>query len=89
MNFALPPSSAAILWQVPGHESFDEKTECLRRIKPGTGCKDAPRAFSMKLARATRSPECNAKPERRGPEHEVKHETPGVYGTGALELLLM
>ena len=82
-NFALPPGSAAILRQVPGCETFNEHAECLRCIKPGTGCKDAPRAFSMKLARVTRSPECNAKPTRWDPELEVKHEVAGADGAGA------
>ena len=42
VNFALPPGNAAILRQVPGYESSDERAECLRCIQPGTGCKDAP-----------------------------------------------
>ena len=75
VNFTLPPGSAAILRQVPGYEDFDETRECLHCIKPGTGCKDAPRAFSMKLARVTRSPECNAKPTTWDPELELKHES--------------
>ena len=81
VNFTLPPGSAAILRQVPGYETFDERTECLHCIKPGTGCKDAPRAFSLKLARATRSPECNAKPATWGPELEVKHVATGSDAT--------
>eukprot|EP00959_Pyramimonas_sp_CCMP1952_P043173 903242-Pyramimonas_sp.AAC.1 len=50
VNFTRPPSSAALLKQMPGYGSFDERTEYLRRIKPGTGCQDAPRASPMKLA---------------------------------------
>ena len=68
--------------QEPGYEDFDETRECLHCIKPGTGCKDAPRAFSMKLARVTRSPECNAKPTTWGPELELKHERVGSNATG-------
>ena len=78
MNFSLPPGCAAILRQVPGYEGFDEKTECLRRIKPGTGSKGAPRAFSVELAQVARSPECDAKPARWGPELEVKHGATGA-----------
>ena len=37
VNFTLPPGSAAIFRQVPGYETFDENTECLHCIKPGTG----------------------------------------------------
>ena len=47
--FTLPPGSAAILRQFPGYEDFDEAIHCLRCVKPGTGTKDAPRAFSLKL----------------------------------------
>eukprot|EP00959_Pyramimonas_sp_CCMP1952_P079684 1666458-Pyramimonas_sp.AAC.1 len=43
----------------------------------------------MKLARVTRSPKCSAKPTRRGPELEVKHEAPMSYAHGASELALM
>eukprot|EP00959_Pyramimonas_sp_CCMP1952_P029124 610780-Pyramimonas_sp.AAC.1 len=59
VNFTLPPGSAAILRKAPGCEDFDEMTECLHCIKPGTGCKNAPWALFMKLAQVTRSPECN------------------------------
>ena len=89
VNFTLPPGSAAILRQVPGYETFNEHTECLHCIKPGTGCKDAPRAFSMKLARVTRSAECNTKPTRWDPELEVKHETAGGHATGVSQLVMM
>eukprot|EP00959_Pyramimonas_sp_CCMP1952_P225309 4711961-Pyramimonas_sp.AAC.1 len=74
-NLTLPPISAAILRHAPVYDSFDERTECLRCIKPGTGCKDVPSAISMKLARATRSPECRAKPTRRDLELEIRHVT--------------
>ena len=48
--FTLPPGSAQILRQVKGFENYDESKHCLQCIKPGTGTKDAPRAFSLKLA---------------------------------------
>ena len=51
--FRLPPGSATILRTVKGFETFDESIRCLQCIKPGTGTKDAPRAFSMKLRSKT------------------------------------
>ena len=52
--FRLPPGSAAYLRKFPGFEDFDETRHCLRCIKPGTGTKDAPRAFSLKLREITK-----------------------------------
>ena len=46
VNFELPASTAAILQQVPGYETFDHRLEVLHCDKPGTGLRDAPRAFS-------------------------------------------
>jgi len=51
--FKLPPGSASILRKFPGFEDFDETIHCLQCIKPGTGTKDAPRAFSLKLRKVT------------------------------------
>ena len=53
--FTLPPGSAAVIRQFRGYEDFDETRHCLKCLKPGTGTKEAPRAFSMKLAEVTRS----------------------------------
>ena len=39
-----------LLKQLPGYEGYDERPEILHFIKPGTGCKDSPCAFSLKLA---------------------------------------
>jgi hypothetical protein len=52
--FKLPPGSAMLLRQFPGYEDYDETIHCLQCIKPGTGTKDAPRAFSLKLRKTTR-----------------------------------
>ena len=87
VNFTLPPGSAAVLRQVPGYEDFDETLECLHCIKPGTGCKDAPRAFSMKLARVTRSQDL--RPTTWDPELELKHESAGTDGSSASQLVLI
>ena len=51
--FKLPPGSAELLRTIPGFEHYDELIHCLQCIKPGTGTKDAPRAFSLKLRRTT------------------------------------
>eukprot|EP00959_Pyramimonas_sp_CCMP1952_P314785 6589438-Pyramimonas_sp.AAC.1 len=52
--FTLPPVSATALRALPGFESHDESKHCLQCLKLGTGTKDAPRAFSLKLRRTTR-----------------------------------
>ena len=48
--FKFPSGSAEILRAIKGFENCDESKHCLRCIKPGTGTKDAPRAFSLKFA---------------------------------------
>lgn len=53
VNFDLSPDAVEILKKCPGYETFDVTTEVLRMVKPGTGCKDAPRCWSIKLAKAT------------------------------------
>eukprot|EP00959_Pyramimonas_sp_CCMP1952_P345347 7232152-Pyramimonas_sp.AAC.1 len=53
-RFTLPPGSATALRTLPGLEHYDESKHCLRCFKPGTGTKDAPRAFSLKLRITTR-----------------------------------
>ena len=72
--FSLPKGSAAVLRQIPGFEDFDERYECLRCIKPGTGTKGAPRAFSMKLSAVTRGPKANMHPTTYDHELEVRHD---------------
>ena len=53
MYFTLPPGSAAIIRKFKGYEDYDESVHCLWCVKPGTGTKDAPRAFSLKLRQVT------------------------------------
>eukprot|EP00959_Pyramimonas_sp_CCMP1952_P172067 3595328-Pyramimonas_sp.AAC.1 len=53
--FALPPGSAQVLRALPGFSSYDESRHCLGCLQPGTGTKDAPRAFSLKLRTTTRA----------------------------------
>ena len=73
VHFTLPPGAAAHLRKLPGYETFDERREVLKCVKPGTGLKDAPRAFSLKLAKCTRSPEIGLRPTLYDSELEVKH----------------
>ena len=75
-HFTVPPGSAQFLRMVPGYENYDERFHVLRCLRPGTGCKDAPRAFrafNMKLAKVTRHPTVGLQPLSSDPECEVKH----------------
>ena len=67
--FTLPPGSAQILRQFDGYQDYDESIHCMKCIKPGTGTKDAPRAFSMKLRRVTET--INLRSTSYDPEFEV------------------
>ena len=58
---------------------------CLECDKPGTGSKDAPRAFSIKLATVTRNPRVGLVPTTFDSELEVKH----TYRNGKPKLVLM
>ena len=51
--FELSPEVVTLLRQFPGYKDFDPRTEVLAMTKPGTGCKDAPKCFAIKLAQAT------------------------------------
>ena len=73
VHFTLPPGAAVFLRMSPGFESYNERFHVLKCVKPGTGCKDAPRAFSIKLASVTRDPKVGLKPLSGDPETEVKH----------------
>ena len=55
VNFVLPAHCIPALRRCKGFETFDPRKEVLHCIKPGTGCNDAPRCFSMKLARTTKT----------------------------------
>ena len=72
VSSALPTGSIAALRQLPGYEDFDSTTECLHCDKPGTGLKDAPQAFSLKLKSVTRS-KCGLKQTSFDPELEILH----------------
>ena len=70
--FRLPPGSAAFLRKFPGFEDFDETIHCLQCVKPGTGTKDAPRAFSLKLRKTTQN--IGLRPTSFDPEFEIKRD---------------
>jgi hypothetical protein len=70
--FVLPPGSATLLRQFPGFEDFDETIHCLQCIKPGTGTKDAPRAFSLKLRKTTK--QVGRRSTSFDPEFEIKKD---------------
>ena len=53
VNFELDSDSVSVLRTLPGFEDFDPRYEVLHCDKPGTGCKDAPRAWSIQLTKAT------------------------------------
>ena len=53
VNFELPEDAFAVLRTLKGYEDFDPATEVLHMLKPGTGCRDAPRCFALKLDKAT------------------------------------
>jgi len=77
VNFTLPKGAAEMLRMLPGFEHFDESIHVCGCTKPGTGTKDAPRAFSMKLASVTRSAPLNMQPTRYDPEMEMQHDDDG------------
>ena len=53
VNFELDASSVHALRTIKGFETFNPVTEVLHNDKPGTGFKDAPRCFALKLAKGT------------------------------------
>ena len=73
VHFDLPAREAEYLKQVPGFEGFDPRKETLKCLKPGTGCRDAPRAFALKLAQFTRSEAIGLRPSLYDSELELKH----------------
>eukprot|EP00959_Pyramimonas_sp_CCMP1952_P407399 8538312-Pyramimonas_sp.AAC.1 len=52
--FTLPPLSETARRSLPGTAHCDESRHCAQCIKPGTGTKDSPGAFSLKLRKTTR-----------------------------------
>lgn len=54
VNFEVTADVAAVLRTIPGYENFDHRSEVLACTRPGTGSKDAPRCWSMRLSRTTK-----------------------------------
>ena len=71
--FSVPNGSEHILRQITGFESYDPRKHCLKCKVPGTGTADAPRAFSLKLAKITRGAEADYHPCPMDPELEMRH----------------
>ena len=54
VSFEVCPRTALVLSQIPGYADFQPSSEVLHCLKPGTGCRDAPRAWALKLRKATK-----------------------------------
>ena len=78
VNFTLPAFNIPQLQQVEGFADFNPNTEVLHCDKPGTGSVDAPRCFSLKLAKVTEK--CGLVASNIDPElcyfHEVRDGKP-------------
>ena len=72
VNFYLPAYCIPILRKIEGYQDFDPNKEVLHCEKPGTGCNDAPRCFSIKLAKVTRDI-CGLMPSTIDNELCMKH----------------
>ena len=54
VSFELPGGEGvACLRTLPAFRAFDPRTEVLHCLKPGTGCRDAPKSFSLKFRQVT------------------------------------
>jgi len=53
--FTIPKGTLKHLRCVPNFENFNEHQHVLSCLKPGTGCRDAPRAFSLRLMKILRN----------------------------------
>ena len=85
VNFVRPGYCVPILRLMLGYEDFGFTQEALHCEKPGVGCNDAPRCFSLKLAMVTQS-KCKMKPSTVDPEPCMRHDQ--VNGKSTLVTLL-
>jgi hypothetical protein len=76
VNFDLPKWCYDILKKLPGFETFNPATEVLHCDKPGTGCTDAPRCFSIKVAQVTQG-RCGMTPCSVDEELSTLHNSKG------------
>ena len=51
VSFELSDQAVAVLRTLPGYEDSDPRLEVLSCVRPGTGCKDAPRCWPIQLSR--------------------------------------
>ncbi len=72
VNFVRPAYCVVVLRTLPGYEYFDPISEVFHCEKPGTGCNDAPRCFSLKLSQVTRAV-CGLKPSSVDGKLYMKH----------------
>ena len=55
VSFELTGEGLSCLQTLPEFKGFNPRTEVLHCLKPGTGCRDAPRCFSLKLRQVTQA----------------------------------
>ena len=53
VSFELTGEGLECLKALPDFAGFDPRREVLHCLKPGTGCRDAPKCFSLKLRQVT------------------------------------
>ena len=70
--FELDGDAVEVLQTLPGYKYFDPYHEVLEMLKPGTGCKDAPRCWAIQLAKATNE-EFGCKPTTHGEQIITRH----------------
>ena len=70
--FDLPSNCVHLLRTLPGYADYDPTQEVLACTKPGTGLRDAPKAFALKLGQVTRDG-CGLKSVSTDSELEVLH----------------
>ena len=73
VTFELPRGSTEALQHLEGFEDFNPATEVLECLIAGTGTKDAPRVFGMKLDMVTHD-ELDFKPTFFDPKFELLRE---------------
>eukprot|EP00972_Heterocapsa_arctica_P047334 6982433-Heterocapsa_arctica.AAC.1 len=73
VNFTLPLASVEVLKRVPGYGTFDSQSEVLHCDKSGTGLRDAPKCFALKLRRVTHG-DCGMRSRIVEPELEIKRQ---------------
>ena len=55
VNFDVCSRTVPLVQKLPGFHDWNPIEEVLHCLKPGTGCRDAPRAFSMQFRKATKA----------------------------------